>query len=140
MILRKLRTAMAGGLGILLFPLVAAQAHSSHQKTFNLRLLSFQADFIFKGRVVAVRYRDSEPGNRTDETGAPVLDEDGQPARRDGSGLPHTFVTFEIEKIYKGKAAAKTVTLRFYGGVSSEPWVGADDSGTTVSVPQTFEV
>jgi hypothetical protein len=58
-----------------------------------------KADFIFEGVVTAVDYKSSR-GLGT-----------GQPA------MPHTFVTFEIRKVYKGNPGPlQTLTLRFLGG------------------------
>ncbi|NQD37261.1 hypothetical protein HPT27_09500 [Permianibacter sp. IMCC34836] len=55
--------------------------------------LSRDAELIFQGKVIDVRYQNSI------------------------EGLPHTFVTYQIEDVLKGKAPGKTITLRFIGGV-----------------------
>lgn len=60
--------------------------------------LARNAEFVFLGTVAAVDYRRAESL-------------DGKTP-----GTPHTFVTYKIEKILKGKAKADTVTLRFVGG------------------------
>ena len=57
-----------------------------------------QADVIFEGRVVEVDYRMSE-ARSPDET-----------------ALPHTFVTYELQSLVKGRAEVRQVTLRFIGG------------------------
>lgn len=60
--------------------------------------LARNAEFIFLGTVADVDYRRAESL-------------DGKTP-----GTPHTFVTYKIEKILKGKADSDTVTLRFVGG------------------------
>src|SRR5262245_55412561 len=60
-----------------------------------------RADFIFEGVVTAVEYKSSRP------------------ARPGDASIPHTFVTLEIRKIYKGNPGPlRAITLRFLGGVS----------------------
>jgi hypothetical protein len=60
-----------------------------------------KADFIFEGVVTAVDYKSSRPAG----TGA--------------RAMPHTFVTFEIHKVYKGNPGSlQTLTLRFLGGAT----------------------
>lgn len=56
------------------------------------------ADFVFAGRVVKVEYAISTPKGV------------------DVEAVPHTFVTYAIDRIFKGKSASKLVTLRFLGG------------------------
>lgn len=51
------------------------------------------SSFVFLGKVIDVQYRNSR------------------------KGIPHTFVTFNIEKSLKGNYQDTTVTLRFIGGV-----------------------
>ncbi len=60
-----------------------------------------RADAVFVGRVVEVRYRESEP---------------------DGAGIsvPFTFFTFEVEQGLKGVQTGERVTLRFFGGPAKE--------------------
>jgi hypothetical protein len=61
-----------------------------------------KADFIFEGVVTAVDYKSSRA------TGA------GQ------RPMPHTFVTFEIRKVYKGNPGSlMSITLRFLGGATA---------------------
>jgi hypothetical protein len=137
-------SALLSSLATLLFGALAVYAHNQpddeEEPGVDMRRLAQQADFVFKGEVVGVQYRDSESEVLTDDSGAPILDEDGQPALRDGSEVPYSFVTFEIEKIYKGNASGSTVTLRFFGGVAADPWVGRDEDGNMVSAPQTVEM
>lgn len=91
----------------------------------DIRTMARQADFIFKGRVVKVEYRNSEFVPVLDYLGAPVYEEEGQ-VFADGSNLPHSFVTYEILEIYKGKPPQigrlppDTVTLRMLGGLDTE--------------------
>ena len=77
---------------------------------------------IFKGRVTQVAYRNSEAAPLLDATGTPVY-EDGNPLYVDGSNMPHTFVTFDVEQVYKGSVGTRIseVTLRFEGGQSDVP-------------------
>lgn len=87
----------------------------------DIRAMARQADFIFKGNVVAVAYQNSESVPLLDTTGAPVY-EDGWPVYVDGSNLPHSFVTCQILHVYKGKPAEfhrDTVTLRMLGGLDT---------------------
>jgi len=74
---------------------VALSAQTA-QGSFDARLR--QAEFIFQGVVTDVTYARS------------------QPTELDGDRLPHTFVTFQIERIFKGRAVGNTVTVRFLGG------------------------
>ena len=77
------------------------------------------ADFIFKGKVVEVKFRNSESVQATDAAGKPVFDEDGNPIYEDGSNLPHSFITYQIERIYKGKPPVQSpgrITLQKVGG------------------------
>lgn len=60
--------------------------------------LARNAEFVFLGTVADVDYRRAESA-------------DGKTP-----GVPHTFVTYKIEKILKGKSNSDTVTLRFVGG------------------------
>lgn len=59
------------------------------------------ADFIFEGVVTAVDYKSSRPTGMGDRP------------------MPHTFVTFEIRKVYVGNPGPlRTITLRFLGGAT----------------------
>lgn len=64
----------------------------------NENNLARNAEFVFLGTVADVSYRRAESA-------------DGRTP-----GTPHTFVTYRIDKILKGRASADTVTLRFVGG------------------------
>jgi hypothetical protein len=90
------------------------------------------ADFIFKGTVVEAKYRNSEFVHLLDNNGQPIYEEN-EPVWADGSNLPHTFVTYQIEEIYKGKAPenaagqpSSLLTLQKVGGI--------DDSDPEMSI------
>lgn len=131
-------------LGLLVFGFILsapAQAHNEEDdQGIDVKEFARKADFIFKGRVTAVAYRNSEPVPLLDASGQPVLDDAGQPLFQDGSNLPHAFVTFFIEKIYKGRATSDHVTLRVLGGVFPERVVETDESGNPVLVDEFFNV
>ncbi len=108
----------------------AAVAHQTPGNPIDIREFSREADLIFKGTVVDVQYRESEPAPLVDPTtGRPVLDEEGQPEKEDASSLPHTFVTYQVERVYKGRAPGGSVTLRFMGGVADALYEDVDDAG-----------
>jgi hypothetical protein len=80
------------------------------------------ADFIFKGKVIDIQYRNSERVQATDASGKPIY-EDSVPVLVDGSNLPYTFARYNIERIYKGKAPVGSplyLTLRIVGGVDGQ--------------------
>jgi hypothetical protein len=72
------------------------------QPGFDLDEMLTTADFVFRGRVVDVAYRNAEP----------------QP----GAELPppYTFVTYEVSRVLKGPGGGGRVTLRFRGGPIDE--------------------
>lgn len=67
----------------------------------TLRAHVAKSDLVFVGTVTDVSY-------------APSLE------HRNGQGIPHTFVTYEIEEVLHGDASNKHVTLRFIGGRGKE--------------------
>jgi hypothetical protein len=75
----------------------AAMAHTED----SLRAHVAKSDLVFVGTVTDVSY-------------APSLEQ------RNGQGIPHTFVTYEVEKVLQGTAEDKDVTLRFIGGRGEE--------------------
>jgi hypothetical protein len=78
-----------------------AAAHSSPEP-LDLDKMIREADFIFQGSVTDVQYKMStQRGANTDV-------------------LPHTFVTYKIDRVLKGKAPSQTITLRFLGGRGQE--------------------
>ncbi|HYC46631.1 MAG TPA: hypothetical protein VED01_14250 [Burkholderiales bacterium] len=103
--------------------------------SFDIRELAAHAELVFVGTVTAITYRSSEPVVLTDDAGAAVLDDDGHPVLRDGSETPHTFVTYRIARVLKGRTGSSEITLRFFGGLADEPWVEVDDQGNTVTAP-----
>ncbi len=107
---------------LLLFS-VPPPLHAQLNGSPDIRAMAIQADFIFKGIVVGVGFRNSEFIQLLDSTGAPVYEED-QPVYADGSNLPHSFVTFRILEVYKGKPPqiaggppSEVVTLQMLGGL-----------------------
>ena len=77
----------------------AAMAHGpadGHGKSITKMVAS--SDLIFHGQVVNIDYRTSRP---TDQ---------------EPNGIPHTFVTYQIEQVLRGKAPSKELTMRFVGG------------------------
>jgi hypothetical protein len=81
---------------LLLFCCLAATPVLASQQRHDLDASVYDADFIFEGVVERVLFANSEPGE--------------QPA------LPHTFVTYRIERIFKGNSTSAHVTLRLLGG------------------------
>ncbi|MBT3983363.1 MAG: hypothetical protein HOE90_18560 [Bacteriovoracaceae bacterium] len=77
---------------------VSAQSFSALPKSSPLSTQVKKAKLVFQGKVVDIDYRDSD----------------------DSSKVPHTYVTYQIEKILKGNYKAHKITLRFLGGVDSE--------------------
>lgn len=64
------------------------------------RHLVKEAELIFVGKIADIQYRSSTPQGQEE---API---------------PHTFVTFEIEKVLKGQSDQREmITLRFIGGL-----------------------
>lgn len=66
-----------------------------------LNTLTTDADFIFQGIVTKIEYQSS---NATSEVRA----------------VPHTFVTFKVEKQFTNKAYPASITLRFLGGYDGQ--------------------
>ena len=72
--------------------------------------LAGRADLIFLGTVLAVEYRNSDVEDPRD------------------AAIPHTFVTLQIERSFKGRSeAGDVITLRFRGG--------PDGKGRVLTVP-----
>lgn len=78
---------------------LAASAHEGIGDPFTLRRLVQESDLIFQGVVRSIEYRNAEilsPGDQA---------------------IPHTFVTFEIERLFKGRPESQgSITLRLQGG------------------------
>ena len=71
------------------------------QRRTGLGQLLRDADLVFEGTVVAIQHRNSDVRGEGDLS------------------LPHTFITFQIERLYKGGVTGSddgTLTLRFLGG------------------------
>lgn len=71
-----------------------AGAEATNADWKNIVDLSRSAELVFRGTVLAVGYRNSEP---------PMV-------------FPHTFVRFHVDDVLKGKDPGSTLTLRFAGG------------------------
>ncbi|MFK8029834.1 MAG: hypothetical protein AB8G18_06310 [Gammaproteobacteria bacterium] len=90
---KTLSTLSAAVLLGLSAPSFAALSHDVPDE----RSQAAQADLVFVGSVASVEYRQSgEKG--------------------DAQRVPHTFVTYNVEKVLHGEAEDKQVTLRFVGG------------------------
>ena len=74
----------------------AALSLSSPNDANRLERQTAQSDLIFKGTITAIEYRNSR------------------------EGIPHTFVTYRIDNVLKGAYGARTLTLRFVGGVQKK--------------------
>jgi hypothetical protein len=66
----------------------------------TLGRLAADAELVFRGEVTAVRFRLS----------------DGDPETH--SRVPHSWITYRIDEIYRGTYQAPTITLRFMGGAT----------------------
>lgn len=113
--------------GAVLLFCTGLRAHvESNEPPIDIRDFVYDSDFVFKGEVVDVNYRNSEPNALLDPTtGLPVF-EDGNQVFLDGTDLPFTFVRYRIDLIYKGKAPQDSaggplshVVLRQFGGVDA---------------------
>jgi hypothetical protein len=107
------------GVVVLAGVIQAQQQPPPDPEVIDIWTMARQADFIFKGKVVEVQFRNSEFVQAADPTGKPVFDEDGNPIYEDGSNLPHSFVAYHIERIYKGKPPVQSpgrVVLQKVGG------------------------
>jgi len=125
---RKFRRSCAKILSIFTIALLfSTHVKANLEPEIDIREYAINADFIFKGKVTNVAYRNSEIVPRIDpNTGTQAIDEDGQPIFEDGSDLPHTFVTFLVEQAYKGSIegspTSSYLTLQFAGGpLQSDP-------------------
>lgn len=78
--------------------LALAASAASAQTSIDASLAAFssEADLVFQGTVADIQY-------------APSIE-----------GIPHTFVTYRVEEVFKGSYRAPTLTLRFIGGVKIE--------------------
>ena len=79
----------------------AVQTVAGGHGSINFEDATKRAEAVFHGRVVDIEYANSEA--------------DGV-----GESLPHTFVTFEVKRVFKGRISSKELTLRFLGGYDPE--------------------
>jgi len=85
-------------------PAPVLPAHAADRPGLHQQLLQNlnDASFVFQGRVERVEYRGS--------------DTDAAHPR----SIPHTFVTYRIDRLLRGRVPGATVTLRFIGGVDPQ--------------------
>ncbi len=77
-----------------------APAHaSSDYDELSLKKLASNAELVFRGVVEQIDYATSEPRFPGD------------------LGVPHTFVTFDVDEVLKGRVEGAAITLRLEGGV-----------------------
>lgn len=77
--------------------LTGAANAASPEANDSLRSQVAKSDLVFVGNVIDVAYASSQ-------------------GRDNARGVPHTFVTYEVERVLQGQADSKEVTLRFIGG------------------------
>lgn len=108
------RNALAG---LMLYALTMLPVGASIIDPVTPQQLSKDAELVFEGEVISVDYRMSEPGN-----GAP--------------SLPHTFVTYRIDRLLKGASQdGNIIVLRMQGG----PMQGGHMAMMVAGMP-TFDV
>lgn len=96
----------------LLFSAPSLMAHgAADSDAGGLRELMAQSAAVAYGKVVDIQYRNSEP------------------TREEPRGVPHTFVTYEIAKVFRGYLPGK-ITLRIPGGAD-----GAGGAFTETTAP-----
>jgi hypothetical protein len=88
---------MLAGLGIATLGLVAS-GHAGAARVLDEQALVERAELVFEGVVERVDYAFSD-------------DQGGARPR-----VPHTFVTYHIDRVVRGQAPGDTITLRFIGG------------------------
>jgi len=82
-------------------PAIESRARAAMQlatRSVALDELVLDADFVFQGDVTSIRHRLSE-----------------------GIHIPHTFVSYRIKRMLKGRTEANFITLRFLGGPTGKP-------------------
>jgi hypothetical protein len=104
---------------------IPVEAHFNREPKLDVWDMTRDADFVFKGKVIQVQYRNTMVEPLLDpSSGGPVFDEEGIQVFKSTSNVPHTFVTYDVLDIYRGQLPAggpNTLTLRFFGGLSSDP-------------------
>lgn len=97
---RTLRLALPLMAAALLLPIYPAQAHETRTSS---RWLVKNSDLIFRGVVTGVQYRVSDV----------IVPNQDIP-------VPHTFVTFRIDRVFKGRSATQgNITIRLQGGLDA---------------------
>lgn len=100
------------------------QAHFGQGPRLDIWDMTENADFVFKGKVRSIQYRNSDTVALLDQTGAPIFDEENNQVFVTTSDMPHTFVTYDVVEIFRGSlpvGGPSTLTLRFMGGLSTNP-------------------
>lgn len=80
-----------------LAPLTAA-AGMPENDDIDARL--FAAEAVFEGTIEAIRFVEAR-------------------SQGEQPGVPHTFVTYRVDRVFKGRVRGDTVTLRFFGGMDA---------------------
>ncbi|WP_188150816.1 hypothetical protein [Teredinibacter waterburyi] len=95
-------------------------AHSANDSadTGMLPLVHDSSAIVF-GKVIDIEYKNSEP------------------SKEEPTGLPHTFVTYQIEKAFRGKLREERLTLRFPGGADGAGGYYMDTNTPTFSRGET---
>lgn len=88
-------TVLAAGLS-------PASAQTATPQAWTLEQAVERASLIFEGTVVNIAFRDSDP----------LPDSDVR--------VPHTFVTYRVDDVVRGKPESRRMTLRFLGGWASD--------------------
>ncbi|MBI1390888.1 MAG: hypothetical protein GC154_20855 [bacterium] len=107
--MKRCKTMLSIGTICLMVALFSAPAHSVVLDSVLNRNMAKDAQLIFVGKVTDRVYQNSEPVDNPEDDG-------------EMKGIPHTFVTFSVETILKGKIAGEQqdrFTLRFIGGMDS---------------------
>lgn len=100
-------TKLAAALSI-----AALSQHGIAKSDINVDRLLENSDLVVQGEVVDIQYKDSK------------------------EGLPHTFVTYQVNEMISGRSQNDTITLRFIGGEQRQ---GDTVRYLTVSEVPTFE-
>ena len=89
-----LSAALAQAQGRLTQPQGSASVAGDFESTLK------DSDFVFSGQVIRKSFAQSTPNDTDGASGA----------------VPHTFITYKVEQVIKGRNAPPEVTLRFLGG------------------------
>lgn len=97
-----------------------ASAHSPNDSAANSMASKIrQSALIAYGQVVDIQYRNSEP------------------TKIQPQGVPHTFVTYQLQEVLRGEVADKFLTLRIPGGADGKGGVYMDSSAPVFALGQT---